>query len=291
MIPSVPKPRLAFSLLTRQTRYCWALLRRDIRTRLSHCWANSLVNVCDAALKGIADQSRGVLTEMRVARDLHTISCTPHHSFARAEQEDAGLAHVLTNANLCFVREYRSAAGTSKELLGFSDHEVHGVHVFLRCDTRASLHDCCSASVMLDSRAMQLRLDLETSLLSLLRRIPNQVAWKHCLRVNQRLFSVFKSSAGGSVAGSSSLVATVVSGSSVFLIRTHFDKELRVLCRGSETDSSATMRDFTLPKGLAFGLVSCLWFELPTTLRTEVRTGVLWVSTGTHPCDAPIQAG
>ena len=184
MIPSVPKPRLAFSLLTRQTRYCWALLRRDIRTRLRHCRANSLVNVCDAALKGIADQSRGVLTEMRVARDLHTISCTPHHSFARAEQEDAGLAHVLTNvirngclecllacnevAHLCLVREYRSAAGTSKELLGFSDHEVHDVHVFLRCDTRASLHDCCSASVMLDSRAMQLRLDLETSLLSLL---------------------------------------------------------------------------------------------------------------------------
>ena len=136
---------------------------------------------------------------MRVARDLHTISCTPHHSFARAEQEDAGLAHVLTNAirNGCLecfrglVREYRSAAGTSKELLGFSDHEVHGVRAFLRCDIRAPLHDCCSASVMLDSRAMQLRLDLETSLLSLLRRMPNQVAWKHYLRVNQRLFSVF----------------------------------------------------------------------------------------------------
>ena len=111
---------------------------------------------------------------------------------------------------------------------------------------------------------MQLRLDLETSLLSLLRRMPNQVAWKHYLRVNQRLFSVFKSSAGGSAAGSSSLVATVVSGSSVFLIRTHFDKELRVLRRGSETWSSATMRHFTLPKGLTFGLVSCLWFELPT---------------------------
>ena len=82
---------------------------------------------------------------------------------------------------------------------------------------------------------MQLRLDLETSLLSLLRRMPNQVAWKHYLRVNQRLFSVFKSSAGGSAAGSSSLAASVVSGSTVFLIRTHFDKELRVLCRGSET--------------------------------------------------------
>ena len=24
------------------------------------------------------------------------------------------------------------------------------------------------------------------------------------------------------------------------------------------------VRDFTLPKGLTFGLVSCLWFELPT---------------------------
>ena len=199
MIPSVPKPRLAFSMLTRQTRYCWALLRRDIRTRLRHCRANSLVTVCDAALKGIADQSRGVLTEMRVARDLHTISCTPHYSFARAEQEDAGLANVLTNAirNGCLecllacneVAHLCLVAGTSKELLGFSDHELHDVHVFLRCDTRASLHDCCSASVMLDSRAMQLRLELETSLLSLLRRMQNQVSTQHYLRVNQRLFS------------------------------------------------------------------------------------------------------
>ena len=45
---------------------------------------------------------------------------------------------------------------------------------------------------------MQLRLDLETSLLSLLRRMPNQVSTQHYLRVNQRLFSVFKLSAGGS---------------------------------------------------------------------------------------------
>ena len=141
------------------------------------------------------------------------------------------------------MREHRSAAGTSKELLGFSDHEVHGVRAFLRCDIRAPLHDCCSACVILDSRALQSRLDVETSLLSLLRRVPNQVAWKRYLRVNQRLFSVFKSSAsvvstGGSAAGSSALAATVVAGSSVlavFLIRTRFVKVLRVLCRGSET--------------------------------------------------------
>ena len=69
--------------------------------------------------------------------------------------------------------------------------------------------------------------------------MPNQVA----LRLNQRLFSVFKSSAsvvstGGSAAGSSLLAASVVAGSSVlavFLIKTRFVKVLRVLCRGSET--------------------------------------------------------
>ena len=43
------------------------------------------------------------------------------------------------------------------------------------------------------------------------------------------------------------------------------------------------MRDFTLPEGLTFGLVLCLWTEL-----TEVRTGVLWVLTGTHSCHAAI---
>ena len=48
----------------------------------------------------------------------------------------------------------------------------------------------CSASVILDSRALQLRLDLETSLLSFLCRMPNQVARKHRLRMNQRLFCV-----------------------------------------------------------------------------------------------------
>ena len=93
-------------------------------------------------------------------------------------------------------------------------------------------HSCCSASVMLDSRALQLRSDLETSPLSLLRRMPNQVAWKRHLCVNQRLFSVFRSSAsvvstGGSAAGSGALTASVVVGSSVlavFLTRVHIVK-------------------------------------------------------------------
>ena len=108
-------------------------------------------------------------------------------------------AMAVSNAFSRAMKSHTSvAAGTSKELLSFSDHEVHDVHAFLRCDTRASLHDCCSASVMLDSRAMQLRLDPETSLLSLLHRMPNQVSTQHYLRVNRRLFSVFKSSAGGS---------------------------------------------------------------------------------------------
>ena len=73
--------------------------------RLHHCCANSLVNVCDAFLKGVTNHSRGVLTEMRAARDLHTVPCTPHRSCARAGQEDAGLANVLTNAtrNGCHV--------------------------------------------------------------------------------------------------------------------------------------------------------------------------------------------
>ena len=85
---------------------------------------------------------------------------------------------------------------------------------------------------MLDSRALQLRSDLETSPLSLLRRTPNQVAWKRHLCVNQRLFSVFRSSAsvvstGGSEAGSGALAASVVAGSSVlavFLTRVHIVK-------------------------------------------------------------------
>ena len=63
----------------------------------------------------------------------------------------------------------------------------------LLCTTAG--HSCCSASVMLNSRALQLRSDLETSPLSLLRRMPNQVAWKRRLHVNQRLFRVFRSSA------------------------------------------------------------------------------------------------
>ena len=48
----------------------FALLRRVIRTCLHHRWANSLVDVCGAALKGIADQSRGALKEKRAARSL-----------------------------------------------------------------------------------------------------------------------------------------------------------------------------------------------------------------------------
>ena len=139
---------------------------------------------------------------MRVARDLHTISCTPHHSFARAEQEDAGLAHVLTNViRNAFSRAMKSHTsvlygnidplpGQAKSCSGFSDHEGNGVRAFLRCDTRASLHDCCSASVMLDSQGnCNCVLIWRTSLLSLLRRMPNQVSTQHYLRVNQRLFS------------------------------------------------------------------------------------------------------
>ena len=34
----------------------------------------------------------------------------------------------------------------------------------------------------------------------------------------------------------------------------------------------------------------CLWFELPTASGPK-SASVLWVSTGTHTCDAPIQAG
>ena len=64
----------------------------------------SLVNVCDAALKGIADQSRAALKEMRAALGL-TVSCTLYHSCARAGQEGAELVNVPTNAtdNGCLV--------------------------------------------------------------------------------------------------------------------------------------------------------------------------------------------
>ena len=133
------------------------------------------------------------------------------------------------------------------------------VRAFLRCDIRAPLHD------------RKLRLDLETSLLSFLRRMPNQVAWKHRLRMNQRLFLVFRSSAsvvsaGGSAAGSSALAATVVAGSSVLavlLIRIHFVKVLRVLCRGSEIRAPQSYGTLPSRKGLTSGLLMYLWFELP----------------------------
>ena len=186
----------------------WALLRRDIRTRLRHCRANSLVDVCDAALKETSDQSRGVLTEMRVARDLRTISCTPHHSFARAlllfsscwtcsrshECHPQWLSRMSSR-----VQWSRTPLSCTGMLIRCQDKQRSArlfrsrgptiALVFLHCDIRASLHNCCSASVMLGSRAMQLRPDLETSLLSLLRRMPNQVSWWHYPRVNQRLFS------------------------------------------------------------------------------------------------------
>ena len=84
-------------------------------------------------------------------------------------------------------------------------------------------HGHCSASVMLDSRTLQLRSDLETLPQSLLRRMPNQVAWKRLHCVNQRLYSVFRSSAsvvstGGSAAGSGALTASVVAGLSVLVV-------------------------------------------------------------------------
>ena len=129
-----------------------ALLRRDIRARLHHCWANSLVNVCDAVLKGVTDHSRGVLTEMRAARDLHTVSCTLQHSCARAGQEGAELANALTDVAMAVTCALSSAMKSHTSLLygtldplpgqAKSCYEVHGVRVFLHCDIRASLSDC-----------------------------------------------------------------------------------------------------------------------------------------------------
>ena len=168
LIPSVSESGLALSSLTGRAHYCWAFLNsweghtRTPQTGHSrtshHSWANSLVTVCDAVLKGVTDHSRGVPTEMRAARDLHTVSCTLHHSCARAGQEGAELANALTDASrngchvcslacneiahLRLVRDSRSAAKTSKELLGCSDHEIHGVRAFLHCDIKASLRDC-----------------------------------------------------------------------------------------------------------------------------------------------------
>ena len=82
MIHSVPKISSGTFVAGRQASYCWALFNNweghqrtsqtDIRTSLHHCWANSVVNICGAALKGIANHSRGIPTEMRAARDLHT---------------------------------------------------------------------------------------------------------------------------------------------------------------------------------------------------------------------------
>ena len=120
---------------------------------------------------------------------------------------------------------------------------------------------------MLDSKTLQLPLDLETSPLSLLRRMPNQVAWKHCLRVNHRLFSVF-----------------IILGGLDWRLRGWFQCARRyrggwLICLGCAPDQdplrqdtacavpcvcSAATRDLTFPQGLTFGLLMCLWFELPT---------------------------
>ena len=166
-------------------RGIFALLRRDIRTRPHQCWANSLVSV-DAALEGIEDQSRGTPEEMRAARGL-TVSCTLHHSYARAGQERAELANVPTKStrNGCTVSllacndiahppsysgQLIRLPGQAMSCSAFSVHENRGVRAFLHCDIRASLHDrwaqlllcVCHAGFQDTANCV-----LETSLLSL----------------------------------------------------------------------------------------------------------------------------
>ena len=93
-----------WGILCKLMKGIFALLRRDIRARLHHCWANSMVNVCDATLKGIADQSGGAPEEMRAARSL-TVLCTLYHSCARAGHESTELGNVFTKStrNGCLV--------------------------------------------------------------------------------------------------------------------------------------------------------------------------------------------
>ena len=113
------------------------------------------------------------------------------------------LAMAVTCAFLCAVKSHTSvlfgrincsAAGTSKELLGLSDHEVHGVRAFLHCDIRASLHDCW-AQLLLCVCDAGFQGTVKCVLTWRLRRChscaecQNQVLWKRHLRMNQRLFS------------------------------------------------------------------------------------------------------
>ena len=164
-----------------------------------------------------------------------------------------------------------------------SEHSPTVTSVLL-CTTAG--HRCCSTSVMLYSRAPQLRLDLETSPLSLLRRMPNQVAWKHRLCVNQR--PRWSQLAAPRLVRARSPVVTGSSVLAVFLTRVHIVKLSRNCCvmRVASVDlRPATMRGFTLPWSLTFWARDVVWAA--HSLRIEVRTGVQWISTGTHPWTLP----
>ena len=126
----------------------FAHLRRDIRTCLHHCWANSLVNVCDAA--------REALKEMRPHAALvsHALCTTRVHemdkrvlSLPTCSQMPPTMA--VSCAFLCAVKLHTSIDPLPGQAMsGLSDHEVLGVRAVLHCDIRASLHSS-SAQLLL----------------------------------------------------------------------------------------------------------------------------------------------
>ena len=108
------------------------------------------------------DHSRGDPSEMRAARDVHTVSGALYHSCAPAGLEVGENVNVLTDASLngchvCFlwcneIAHFRLVLDSircreKQRAARLSDREIHGVRVVFQY----------SASVILDSRRLQLR--------------------------------------------------------------------------------------------------------------------------------------
>ena len=177
-------------------------------------------------------------------------------------------AMAVSNAFSRAMKSHASvSAGTSKELLGFSDHEGNGVCAFLHCDIRASLHDCCSASVML--------------------------GFGQCNCVLIWRLRCCHSSAGGSRSVIELGLQDVrdVVGCQAFLLGSvtftvtalswFLDHRLRYHARLCRLKASV-------------GLITCdtcvfcgLTWRATHSLPSVEGTGVLWVLTGTRPCGPP----
>ena len=103
-------------------------------------------------------------------------------------------------------------------------------------------------------------------------------------------------STGDSAAGSGALAASMDAGSSVlavFLTRVHIVKLSRNSCVMRVASVDLWLRyhaGLHPPVGFDVWARDVSVVRASHSLQTELLTGVLWVSTGNHLCDAPIQA-